>query len=124
VPGCDIHANLTKPFQRLNTACFTQPAAGTYGNTGRNFLTQPGILNFDMGLNKSFAITEWMRFSFRGDFFNTFNHHNYSNNVGGLATPGSGGGSSIDNGITDTYFGLITGTSAARIIQLSGKITF
>jgi hypothetical protein len=124
VPGCNIHGNLTQKFQRINMACFTQPAAGTYGNTGRNFLRQPGINDWDMGIAKYFPITERAQFQFHVDMFNAFNRTQYNLNVGGLATGGSGGGSSIDNGIGDPLQGLITSSSPGRIIQLSGKITF
>src|SRR6202171_4849701 len=124
VSGCDVHGSLTKQFQRLNPACFTQPAIGVYGNSTRNFLRQPGINNFDMGVVKSLTIREQVKFAFRADTFNTFNHHQYAINVGGLATGGSGGGSAIDSGLGDTYFGLINSSSPGRIIQLSGKLTF
>ena len=124
VPGCNIHGGLTKKFQRVNMSCFTQPAAGVYGNTGRNYLRQPGINNFDMGLAKNFAITERVQFQFHLDTFNTFNHHQYNINVGGLATGGSGGGSAIDNGVGDPLQGQITSSSPARVLQLSGKIAF
>jgi outer membrane receptor protein involved in Fe transport len=124
VPGCNIHANLTKLFQRLNPACYQQPAIGVYGNSGRGILRQPGINNWDMGASKFFDITERAKFQFKFDTFNTFNHHQYDVNVGGLATGGSGGGSSIDNGVGDALFGQITASSPARILQLSGKIIF
>jgi hypothetical protein len=124
VPGCNIHGGAKAQFQRLNMACFFQSAPGVYGNTGRNFLRQPGINNFDMGLAKSVAITEQMRISLRVDTFNTFNHHQYAITVGGLATGGSGGGSAIDNGLTDSLAGKITSASPGRVIQLSGKLTF
>jgi carboxypeptidase family protein len=124
VPGCNIHSSLTAQFQRLNMSCFYQSAPGVYGNTGRNFLRQPGINNFDMGLQKSVSITEQMRIAFRVDTFNTFNHHQYAITVGGLATGGSGGGSAVDNGLTDSLAGKITSASPARVIQLSGKLTF
>ncbi len=123
-PGCDVHGGLTEKFQRLNMSCFYQPAPGVYGNTSRNFLRQPGINNFDIGLAKSVAITEQVRFALRADTFNTFNHRQYAINVGGLATGGSGGGSSIDNGLADSLAGKITSASPGRIIQLSGKLTF
>ncbi|WP_348267321.1 TonB-dependent receptor [Edaphobacter paludis] len=124
IPGCNIHSGLTAQFQRLNMSCFYQSAPGVFGNTGRNFLRQPGINNFDIGLAKSIAITEQMRVAFRVDTFNTFNHHQYAINVGGLATGGSGGGSAIDNGLTDSLAGKITSSSPGRVIQLSGKLTF
>jgi hypothetical protein len=123
-PGCNIHSGLTQQFQRLNMSCFYQSAPGVYGNTSRNFLRQPGINNFDIGLAKSLAITDQMRFAIRLDTFNTFNHHQYAINVGGLATGGSGGGSAIDNGLGDSLAGKITSASPGRIIQLSGKLTF
>jgi Carboxypeptidase regulatory-like domain len=124
VSGCDPEKNLTQKFQRLNMSCFTQPAAGTYGDSPRNFLRQPGINDWDMGLTKSFPITERANFDLRFDTFNTFNHHQYDLNTGAYATGGSGGGSSIDNGLGDSTAGLITSSAPARIIQLSGKFTF
>ena len=41
----------------FNTSAFSQPLAGTFGNSGRNILTEPGISNWDMGLVKYFRIT-------------------------------------------------------------------
>ncbi len=124
VPGCKIHANLTGKFQRLNPACFTQPALGTYGNIGRNTLRQPGINNFDMGFGKSFEIWERLRFALKMDAFNIFNHHQYGGDVGGLLVAGSGGNTAIDNNVNDSKFGLITQSAKSRILQFSGKITF
>lgn len=124
VSGCNIKGGLTGHFQRINMGCFTQPPAGTFGNTPRNFLRQPGINNWDMGLAKDFHITERAGFEMRFDTFNTFNHHQYPINVGGLATGGSGGGSSIDNGVGDHLGGMIVDAAPSRIIQISGKITF
>ncbi len=123
-PGCDIHGGLTGKFQRLNMTCFTQPAPGVYGNTSRNFLRQPGLNNFDIGVGKNLNITDQVKFTFRADTFNSFNHHQYAINVGGLATSGSGGGSAIDNSVGGTYKGQLTNSSPGRIIQLSGKLTF
>jgi hypothetical protein len=124
VQGCAIHSNLTEPFQRLNPACFTQPALGTYGDTSRNFLRQPGINNWDMSIGKDFSFTERLKFLFKMDAFNTFNHHQYSGDVGGLIVAGSGGNESISNGVGSANFGQITGSSSPRILQFSGKITF
>ncbi len=122
--GCNVHGNLTGKFQRLNIGCFTQPAIGVYGNTSRNFLRQPGINNWDMGFGKDFNFSERARFELHVDTFNTFNHHQYSYSVGGLATGGSGGGSSIDNTVGDALAGDITSSGVSRVVQLSGKITF
>ncbi len=124
VPGCNIHANLTTPLQRVNPACFTQPALGTYPNLGRNTLRQPGINNWDMGLAKNFHIAEHASFKLSGDFFNAFNHHQYAIGTGALIGSGAGGGSSISNSVGSTTAGEIVNASAARVIQVSGKLTF
>ena len=124
VPGCDVHANLTKRFQRINTACYTQPAAGTFGNSGRNSLRQPGISNWDIGLSKDFRIAERIAFGLRFDTFNTFNHHQYAVSVGGLATGGSGGASAIQNTVGNALAGQMTAAGSPRTIQLSGKLHF
>jgi len=122
--GCAIHGGLTAKFQRLNPACFTQPALGVYGNTTRNFLRQPGINNWDMGFGKNFSFGERVKLQIHADTFNTFNHHQYAGDVGALISAGSGGNTAIDNTIGDSNFGLITQASSSRIVQLSGKLTF
>jgi hypothetical protein len=122
--GCDIHQNLNKKLQRINFGCFSQPALGVFGNSTRNWLRQPGINNWDMGIGKSFHFSETTQFKFAADFFNAFNHHQYVVATGGLIGSGSGGGSAISNSITSTTAGQITSAALPRIIQLSGKFTF
>ena len=128
VPGCNIHANnysgALAPFSRLNMNCFTQPALGVYGDTSRNWLTQPGINNWDMSIGKGFSLGERARLVFKADFFNTFNHHQYAGDVGGLLVAGSGGNENISNTVGASNGGLILGASSSRILQLGGKITF
>ncbi|MGB8261445.1 MAG: TonB-dependent receptor [Terracidiphilus sp.] len=126
VSGCNYHGNLTGKFQRLNMSCFSQQLPGTFGNTTRNFLRQPGINNWDMGFAKNFHFTETLNFKLTVDTFNTFNHHQYSGDVGGLVVGGSGGNEVIDNSVNSSSAtaGRITGASSPRIIQLGGKLTF
>jgi hypothetical protein len=128
VPGCNIHDNTyagsLAPFFRLNMNCFTEPAFGTYGDTGRNWLNQPGINDWDMGFGKAFALGEHAKFVFKADAFNTFNHHQYAQDVGGLIVAGSGGNEPICNSVGSANCGLIYGASAARIWQFGGKVQF
>jgi len=123
--GCKI-SDRSMPFQRINLNCFTNSDPGTYGGTGRNFLRQPGINNWDMGFGKAFSLGEYLKFRLNVDTFNTFNHHQYAGDVGGLIVGGSGGNEVIANGVgtSDATAGKITGSSAPRILQLSGKIIF
>jgi hypothetical protein len=126
VSGCNPTGSLTAKFQRINMSCFSQQLPGTFGNTTRNFLRQPGINNWDMGFAKNFHFAEWMNFKLSVDTFNTFNHHQYGGDVGGLAAGGSGGNSAIDNSVNSpaSTAGKIHSSSSARVLQLGGKLTF
>lgn len=64
--------------QFFNPAAFLAPAAGTYGNVGRDVLTGPGLANLDASLLKSFALSEKLRLQFRAEFFNLLNHANFA----------------------------------------------
>ena len=47
---------------------------GTIGNAPRSICCNPGILNFDIGLFKSFRLTERFQLNFRTEIYNLFNH--------------------------------------------------
>jgi hypothetical protein len=80
VAGCNPYSGSGDPWNRLNLACFTAPQPGSLGlESGVNFLYQPGLINFDMALQKEFAVKERLRFQFRVDAFNVFNHSNFTN---------------------------------------------
>ncbi len=108
-----------------NPGAFATPVGLTLGNSGRNFLRNPGRWNIDMALFKHFAITERMAFEFRGEAFNIFNHTEWgplSGDQGGAA--GSAGFSSNTGGFGASNF-LQTGTTyAPRILQLGAKFIF
>jgi len=126
IKGCNYKSGFTDKFQRVNMSCFAQQPPGTFGDTPRNFLRQPGINNFDIGFAKNFHFTESVSFKLAVDTFNTFNHHQYAADVGGLVVGGSGGNEVIDNSVNSSpaTAGKITGSSSARVIQLGGKLTF
>jgi hypothetical protein len=60
-----------------NPAQFVAPRGLTFGNAGRNFLNNPGRINFDMALLRHFKPTESSSLEFRAEFFNIFNHTQY-----------------------------------------------
>ncbi len=79
VKGCDPYTHNSDPFNRLNASCFFAPGPGSLGlESGINYLYGPGQINFDMALQKEFAIKERARFQFRVDAFNVFNHANFT----------------------------------------------
>jgi hypothetical protein len=79
VPGCDPYTHSSDPFNRLNAACFTFPRPGSLGlESGINSLYNPGLINFDMSLQKEFSVKERVKFQLRLDAFNVFNHANFT----------------------------------------------
>ena len=82
----------------------------TYGNLGRNALRGPGINNWDISLFKNTTIGEAKSIQFRAEFFNAFNHTQFSN-------PNTSGTSGILGEVTQTR-------EDARIIQFGLKFYF
>jgi Carboxypeptidase regulatory-like domain/TonB-dependent Receptor Plug Domain len=95
--------------QWFNTQAFSAPAAGYFGNAGTGILTGPGLINFDMTLSKSFAVTEKHKIEFRAELFNIFNHTNFTSVA---TTYGSGN------------FGQVTAAADPRIMELVLRYQF
>ena len=93
----------------FNAGAFTQNAAGTLGNVGRNMLEGPGEVNVDLGLVKTFAVTESHRIRFRAESFNALNKTNLNNPNANLLAPA---------------VGRITGAGAPRVFQLALRYEF
>ena len=79
------------------------------GTLGRNAVRAPGLWTVDFSLGKNFPIKEKYRLQVRADFFNGFNHTNYSG---------------VDSNIESANFGRITSTRGAREIQLNARFSF
>ncbi len=56
------------------TAAFAAPGVGDFGNAPRDVFRGPGINNSDFTLFKNFPVREGMRFQFRWEMYNVFNH--------------------------------------------------
>jgi len=65
------------PNQYFDPNAFILPPAGTYGNTGRDVLTGPGLATTDLSVAKNTAISEKVKAQFRAEFFNIFNRANF-----------------------------------------------
>ena len=102
--GSSIRENGLVWFDR---SCFSAPAAGFFGNSGRGILLGPGTNNWDAGLQKSLRFAESVRFEFRAEAFNLFNHAQF--NIPS-ATVG------------DANFGVISSARAPRLLQLAGRL--
>jgi Carboxypeptidase regulatory-like domain len=123
------------PGGGLGNSCVNQSAfpsfAGAnqldFGNIRRNSFRGLGYFDTDMNVNKSFAVTERVKFELGGSFFNILNHPNFA-----LPQP-------FTQDITGTTFGTMTSLAVqpttpygafqgagveGRLIQVHGKITF
>jgi hypothetical protein len=99
------------PQRFFNTSTFKIALAGTHGNTGRNTLDSPGIINLDFSLHKDFLFTERHKLQFRFEAFNFSNHPNW--------------GSPNLNVAAGSSFGQITGTRTnMRNLQFALKYSF
>lgn len=96
-------------IQWFDPAAFAVPARFTHGNASRTVMTGPGIVNFDIGILKSFHFHERRRLQFRFEMFNAFN------------TPHFGiPGSSLGAG----GFGISSATGSDRELQFALKYLF
>jgi hypothetical protein len=110
-------------LQYLNPAAFAQNAPGTFGSLGRDVVRTPGLLSFDVSVNRQFALREKFRLEVRADAFNALNHTNFGGPTqNGVQIPGIAGG--VNAVLTSTTFGRITSAGDPRIMQLSMKLMF
>ncbi len=102
----------------LNTACFTFPRPGTLlGNSGRNSLTGPGMVELDTTLMKDSHIGERFNVQFQAEFFNVLNHTNFAPPLKGTTNIFNTTGALLANA------GQITSTvTTARQIQFALKL--
>ncbi len=97
-------------FQYMSPAGYSEPATGTFGNCPlQGPQTGAGYADTDLGLSKSFHITESKYFQFRGDFLNAFNNVQ-------LGHP--------NTNFPSSTFGLINTSQPARNIQFAFKFYY
>jgi hypothetical protein len=108
--------------------------------SGVNYLTGPGINNWDISLQKEFAIKERVKLQLRGDTFNTFNHTQFSgiNSTLNFNAPSNGAQLASFNSLTPSNlylnpngtvnningFGTVSGARDPRIMQLVVRVVF
>jgi hypothetical protein len=94
----------------FNVAAFTQPTAGTFGNSSRNSLYGPGLSNINFSLGKNFSIWRESKLQLRVDSSNVLNHPSF--------------------GTPDPYIGpghnaVITGTTiGGRSAEILARLSF
>lgn len=103
----------TNALKGFNTAAYAVPPTGTFGNLSRNTQRGFGINNWDMGINKNFAIAklgEGGRLQIRAEFFNIWNHTQFNGVGTAVNQPAS--------------FGIVNSALPPRVLQLAAKLYF
>jgi hypothetical protein len=109
-----------------------------YGDVHRNSLFGPGLQYENVAVFKDFGIWERLKFQFRAEAYNVFNHPSGANPQSGATSASSGlnisttgACASVSCLVYPNGFGTITGIqqvpgtfSGARILELSGKVIF
>ena len=102
----------------FNSAAFSNPVAGTFGNCGRNTLRGPWMGNQDVSIIKLFPISERKNIQLRMEMFNAPNHVLLT--AGGQLNWNNG-----SNPLPAANFGRLTAVSAPmRQIQFALKFNF
>jgi hypothetical protein len=109
--------DVIRGVQWFNPAAFAPPQPWQWGNSERNSVYGPGFWNWDIGLQKFFAIAERRRVQLRADFLDAFNHFNLGNPSATIAD-------TRDGGLPNANSGRIFGGSGNRVIQLGLKYVF
>jgi len=80
VPGQSCQSSSSNGRQWFNPNAFTMNGVkiGQDGDAGVGICTGPGNSDVDFSVRKNFKITEWLKMQFQLDFFNIFNHPQYS----------------------------------------------
>jgi hypothetical protein len=112
-PGpLQINTNGRNGKPAFNAALFSEEVLGQLGNAKRRMFYGPGIVNFDMTLEKDVLFTEACSLAFRFESFNVFNHAQFF------------GPASVNGQIDDSAFGQIESAASPRLLQLAAKFNF
>jgi hypothetical protein len=107
--GSGACGNVAPCVNYLNTASFSLPALGDFGNVGKALLRGPGLGNVDAGLTKIVPVKERLQVQLRAEFFNILNRANFNNPTNSASAGG---------------FGSIRSSADPRIGQLALKVVF
>jgi hypothetical protein len=119
----------------VTTACITQSqfavtstnnltAQKDWGNTPPNSFWAPGYFDIDTQLTKSIRIGEQMRFEIGTNVYNTLNHSNFSTPSGSVTSGTLGTITGTVSEPVSIYGSGQSASNSARVLVLTGKLTF
>ena len=118
VPGVSTRINQQGPSGWLNSAAFSDPAAGTYGNLGRNTEIGPSFFQWDLSLIKNTLVQGSQSIQLRFEVFNVLNKPIWTR------FPQRRGITSSSFGEINNTFGRTESFGTARQVQLGIKYIF
>ncbi len=102
----------------FNTSVFSAPPLGYIGNAPREIFRGPGQNQFDLAAFKDFTLHEGVRLQFRSEFYNAFNHTQFS----GVDTAAR---FDLTTGLqTNPTFGQANADRGGRVIQMALRLSF
>ena len=108
-PGVPVSLPNPSVGEWFNTAAFSAPPAGQFGDARRNSIEGPGTLLFDMSFTKVIPLKEMRSFEIRASASNVFNHPQFS---------------AIDTVVNSPTFGRVISAGSMRTLQLNARFRF
>lgn len=109
----------------LNASQFVGPGSETtLGNIRRNSFYGPGYFNSDFNAMKNFSLTERLKLRVGANFYNVFNHPNFTAPIGDVNNPEFGQILSTVSPATSPYGSFQGAGVSGRLIQLEAHIQF
>jgi hypothetical protein len=118
VPGVSIVPANQSISNFINPAAFSIPAAGSFGDAGRNLARGPNAWQLDTALARNIALGEQLRLVFRAEAFNLFNHPQYGLPSGNFSSAASFGQ------ITSEWNATGIGTGTPRELEFALRLEF
>ena len=106
------------PQNWISLAAFAVPAAGTWGNLGRNAFRGPGLWQIDTALQRRITVSEKLAIELRGECFNLLNRAQYGNPLADISAPSTFGR------ITSLVNSGPTGSGTPRQIEVAVRLVF
>ncbi len=104
--------------RNFDTSAFAPPAVGSFGNAPKDVIRGPGLNNWDLMLFKNIPIHgERVQAQWRGEFYNAFNHTQFTawNTAATFDVAGRQ---------SNVLFGQAAAAAPARRIQLAMRVSF
>src|SRR5262249_30267023 len=95
----------------FNTAAFTVPAAGTFGNVGRNTVRGPGQIGTNLTIQKTFMFSDGRSINVQAQASNFLNHPAVHPN-------------GVDTNVTSLTFARVTSVGQMRRVVLQTRFNF